>query len=1343
MPNKDIQIKTFNGGMNKDVDYSILPENVYTHSENYKLIADKDSNSFTLETAEGNYTWLNLSDVVGNDYFIAGHCYISKYLVLFVTKNETETTPTSKPSKIVRIRVGGDLKQQVSTIYTDSFALGRLNFSVTHPIKAVGVYENDDIIKVYWVDGYNEDRFINIMDPSLSTKKVNIFSMVPDFPDVASIPYGDKDVRVNFIDYISGNITASKIEYTYQYYNLNGAATKFAPVSPPIPIGIGNPDSNAARTYRGGEVDENTGHGCRLSINTPSVKTYDRIRLVALDYNNIVDVPVVRVFGEFEIDSSNTDTILYFNDIGNTINELLFEDFLVYGNSIYTSKDIETKNNILFKANLKETVFDIDYDARVYRHNSSGIARLYDVDLSTYIQVDGGSSYLDYDEVPENHDCINLYNNPDYEDNASYQYKFQANGTTWGAEGEKMKISFATKQLIVDNLGVGTGYVSSFAPDVNHNPADPYNVAYNKSLQRHEVYRLGIVLFNKKFQNTPVKWMCDLKMPNHSDNSSAYQFSSLSSTDTEANLLGLTVTMIEKPTDDDFYAWQVVAVKRDSLDNRSVVLNGIVQTPWDNTTNCYPLSAGVMSNEEDMHGSATYVEQLMLLISPEINFNQNAQYYSNSFIQYNGSFDYTSDNRQEVVSGLYTAHKLNDFTGSGTYTTAAHVSTISDFKIVSQGISDEEEISIGSYVYKNYASGVSGNSESGLHGTVGIAYSSSPIDPNTADAIAYVSYRRNIFQSQYGGLSYYDRQRNEYVGVSTIRYSTSSPNQIITYEGDTNIEFYYYNKQAFDLVAPDTSMYSSVLFPVETSIILGLRHDETIIKNVSQLLQREISGTFSVDNVASTTTDLYYVQEKDAYQYNSVYSLLPSGNVYFDTLFDQSNQTSFPIRVIHSDTKLNGELQDSFTIFRVNNFIDVDGSHGQINNLLNFNNTLYFWQDSGFGILSVDTRSLIQDNNPGILAVGTGGVLDRYDYLSTVVGNQNPYGIVASNKYIYWIDINKNEIYKFTGKDVPISKTNGLQTWLNEKGKLGWVIGVYDYKYNDVIFTMSFSRLATKLPSANAYSLDSLSGLNNTGTIYYNAVIDGKYTSTLYDGKNNVIYNNVNTTYIDNEMSPTPSSGDKFYFDIKNDPINTYTVSYSEQIESFVSFLSYTPSRYIGLDNAFLSTQDNVHLYKHNDPSATRATYYGTTYDSIIETVFNKDYAVTKVFDVIKWISDSRNSDNINIFKNTFSEVSISNDYQHTGNRTLYFQHDAVPATRPTPLSRRERTWSMQVPRNIVDSSVDTNPDITDTGNWDDSQTKKDRIRDKYIHVKLTYDNSDGYKFSVPFISTIYRKSFR
>ena len=68
------------------------------------------------------------------------------------------------------------------------------------------------------------------------------------------------------------------------------------------------------------------------------------------------------------------------------------------------------------------------------------------------------------------------------------------------------------------------------------------------------------------------------------------------------------------------------------------------------------------------------------------------------------------------------------------------------------------------------------------------------------------------------------------------------------------------------------------------------------------------------------------------------------------------------------------------------------------------------------------------------MVLGTGGVLDRYDYVSTLNGTEvvNDRSITNSDKGIYWYDSNKNEICRYSGGGISIiSKDCNVQTYMN------------------------------------------------------------------------------------------------------------------------------------------------------------------------------------------------------------------------------------------------------------------------------------------------------------------------
>ena len=78
---------------------------------------------------------------------IVGHCVLNNYLVLFVTNNGTDG--------IFRIDMSQDNPVCVNLCSGSGFSLG---FDADYPIEAIGDYENENIQKVYWVDGKNHQQ---------------------------------------------------------------------------------------------------------------------------------------------------------------------------------------------------------------------------------------------------------------------------------------------------------------------------------------------------------------------------------------------------------------------------------------------------------------------------------------------------------------------------------------------------------------------------------------------------------------------------------------------------------------------------------------------------------------------------------------------------------------------------------------------------------------------------------------------------------------------------------------------------------------------------------------------------------------------------------------------------------------------------------------------------------------------------------------------------------------------------------------------------------------------------------------------------------------------------------
>jgi hypothetical protein len=128
------------------------------------------------------------------------------------------------------------------------------------------------------------------------------------------------------------------------------------------------------------------------------------------------------------------------------------------------------------------------------------------------------------------------------------------------------------------------------------------------------------------------------------------------------------------------------------------------------------------------------------------------------------------------------------------------------------------------------------------------------------------------------------------------------------------------------------------------------------------------------------------IQDKDAYVYNTVYSLSHTANSYYTEDVKDIDSGKYDTRVFYSDPKTNGELVDSWSNYKALNFLDVDSRYGQITGLRLFKNSLVYWQKNATGILSVNERTILQDANDTNIILGNGDVLQRFDYITTKYG---------------------------------------------------------------------------------------------------------------------------------------------------------------------------------------------------------------------------------------------------------------------------------------------------------------------------------------------------------------------
>lgn len=474
-------VKHSYNGMVKDLTKSQYPPNFYFEGRNIRINATDSQSTNSVINEKGNSLILTIpvpninyidkiitygvktlnytTDEINygdqsQDQIIIGHSNSRNYLILFTTDNN-----------------GFDCiwKVDYETYEITLLYLRNLSFSINNPIQAVNNFENEDINKIYWVDGVNQMRFINIEH---SIENNDLEELIDVSQDVINMVGKYKLTQPIITDILSGgNHTSGMIQYAYNLYRLNGTQTKISPLSDLISL-----DKN---TLGGGAVNELVGALPVISI-TNLDQNYTNIKVYSIKYTSLNQTPVISIIDDREIPTSGNIEVF---DDGLNISTISVEEFIFLGSDILIPKHINTKFNRLFFANYKEINFNVDLDCKAYSYNSSGISVIYD-NLFLNGGVPDGESFTittdaDYDNpILKKFDSVNLNYN---------LYKYQKNGITLGGEGKYLKYQL-TQSL-------------------NYNPD-------NKYFKDEEIYRIGIEFYNTFGQFSTPNWIADFRSLN-------------------------------------------------------------------------------------------------------------------------------------------------------------------------------------------------------------------------------------------------------------------------------------------------------------------------------------------------------------------------------------------------------------------------------------------------------------------------------------------------------------------------------------------------------------------------------------------------------------------------------------------------------------------------------------------------------------------------------------------------------------------------------------------------------------------------------------------------------------
>lgn len=287
--------------MQRDLTASKFNPNFCFKANNIRITA-RDNNTLLSITNEKGNKEITLKgsngSVVTLQGTVIGYNVLNNYLTLFTTDNTTD--------RIYRLERKRNYFECI-TLYT-----GSLGFSTLNPIENIGVYENENIQKVYWIDGKNQARVINIVAPN----DVRTEWLDSSFDFVQELNLEEK-ITVKRNTNATGSFAAGVIQYAFTYYNLYGQESNIFYTSPLQYISF---DS------RGASPEERVSNSFTITIKNPDPR-FDYIRIYSIHRTSIDATPTVTNVMDLPINNSENDLEYVDNGtIGTTIDptELLY-----------------------------------------------------------------------------------------------------------------------------------------------------------------------------------------------------------------------------------------------------------------------------------------------------------------------------------------------------------------------------------------------------------------------------------------------------------------------------------------------------------------------------------------------------------------------------------------------------------------------------------------------------------------------------------------------------------------------------------------------------------------------------------------------------------------------------------------------------------------------------------------------------------------------------------------------------------------------------------------------------------------------------------------------------------
>lgn len=658
------------------------------------------------------------------------------------------------------------------------------------------------------------------------------------------------------------------------------------------------------------------------------------------------------------------------------------------------------------------------------------------------------------------------------------------------------------------------------------------------------------------------------------------------------------------------------------------------------------------------------------------------------------------------------------------------------------------------------------------------------VPPYRGDSyVQYVSLKKVRFDQ------YYNLESLRYIRCQN-NYTNASIDNVVVFGGDTFIGRMEY-LQTFNLTGDLKNNVVSTSFGCGTTL-----DDYAYITRVSFFTESRINTeirTFENNEYFYPYVASKYGSFLDAFDTNIGYHLNSSGDyegwkeLYYKfnkdysfsggiNVFASVNlsigcsacEGEYPHNILYSDPSNPDDLFDNYRVFLVNNYLTLPGNKGAITKIFSHGDFLVADCERTRFVISTAQQEL--DTTTETIFIGKGDYLSNQlreisDSSIGFIGNQSQFAFVNCEYGTLTVDQLSGKIFLTNNNSPKPISSEGLQAFFRENlpskiKKQYYSLYGEDYPFSDIVsFPYGGEGIIAVYDSALSRIIISKKDFKLTQAALDILENDSIVPTDLNMGinSNGIYINEIGTPNTKTYLIPSENPE---YFEN-----HSWTISYSLEESSWVSFHSYLPDYYIEGLNNFISGKNLLTTgYKHTlNPSYQ--TFYGELKPFIVELTESKG-PVPVVLNNIKLVGYCEEYDSSSEYFSEkpeliFNKCIVYNSRQSTGEQNLsFYSHpqNIKNIQGSLPITYFNNFYNINQFKDLV---VNNNDTIFETS-WDKisnsyfldklpnssniSKTKswlnRMDFRDRFYSIRLIQDVKSNLKISINFSINFVRETY-